>query len=71
MTAPWGRRPYLTADCATCRHWLDVPAGGRCRLDGVPEVECGDDGRTCLTFREAQGPDWPAMVARNEGVRGL
>ena len=71
MTAPCGRRPYLTADCGRCRHWLDVPAGGRCRVEPGPEVECGEDGRTCLTFREAQGPDWHAMVGRNEGVAGL
>lgn len=71
MYLRWGERPYLTAYCATCRHWLDVPAGGRCRLDGGPEVECSEEGRVCLTFREAQGPDWHAMVGRNEGVAGL
>ena len=71
MSAPWGRRPYLTDDCCRCRLWLDVPAGGRCRLDGGPEVECSEEGRTCLTFREAESPDWPALVGRNEGVAGL
>lgn len=71
MTAPWGRRPYLTDDCCRCRLWLDVPAGGRCRRVPGPSVERGEAGRTCLDFRAADGPDWPAMVARNEGVRGL
>lgn len=70
MYLHWGERPYLSEDCAACAAWLDLPSGGRCRADR-PCLECGEEGRTCLTFRARRDEDWPAMVARNEGVRGL